>query len=62
MNAEEKDNGVQQLMTIRNKVRELERNFKETLEMIEEYKNIMINVQIDALEVKKKERWFEKWT
>ena len=53
MKIEERDNAIQNLILIRKKVKETERNFKECVEMIENYKDLLINIKIETLEEKK---------
>lgn len=61
MKMEERDEIVQVLMQLRKKVSDLERDFKETIEMVDTYKIMLINIRIDELEKKKKEGWLHKW-
>lgn len=61
MKIEERVNAIQNLILIRKKIKETERNFKECVEMIENYKDLLINIKIETLEEKKRSRWFEKW-
>lgn len=60
MRMEERDEMVQYLIQIRKKVEETERNFKEALEMIDTYKSVMINTQIEELKMEKTKKWWQK--
>ena len=61
MKGDERDNAIQSLIEVRKKVKETEKGFKDCIEMIETYKDLLINIRIETLEEKKKSRWFEKW-
>ena len=60
MKMEERDETVQYLIQLRKKVEETERNFKEALDMIDTYKSIMINTQIETLKIEKAKKWWQR--
>ena len=60
MKMEERDEMVQYLIQLRKKVEETERNFKEALDMIDTYKSIMINTQIETLKIEKAKKWWQR--
>lgn len=60
MKAEERDEITQQFIRTQVKVKELERNFSDLMELIDNYKVLIINAHIEELNVEKAKRWWQK--
>ena len=60
MKAEERDEIVQSYIRIRESVKTINREFIALVESIDDYKTVLINIQIEKLEEKKKKRFWER--
>ena len=59
MKAQERDEIAQYFIRTRAKTKELERNFVDLIELIDNYKVLVINAQIDELKEEKKKKWWQ---
>jgi len=60
MKVEERDEIAQYFIRIKAKVTELERSFADTIALIDQYKILVINAQIEELKVERKKGFWEK--
>lgn len=60
MKVEERDEMAQYFIRTREKVKELERNFRDLIALIDNYKILVINAQIEELKVEKAKRWWQR--
>ena len=60
MNGEQKAEITQYFNLIREKVKRLEQDFVVVIEMIDSYKSLVINTEIEELKLEKAKRWWQK--
>ena len=60
MKTEERDEITQQFIRTQVKVKELERNFTDLMELIDNYKVLIINAHVEELNTEKAKRWWQK--
>jgi hypothetical protein len=60
MKVEERDEIAQYFIRIQEKVKNLEQDFASTVELIDNYKILVINAQIEELKVEKAKRWWQR--
>jgi protein tyrosine phosphatase len=60
MKVEERDEIAQYFIRTQAKVKELERDFADLIALIDNYKILVINTQIEELKVEKAKRWWQR--
>ena len=60
MKVEERDEIAQYFIRIREKVKKLEQDFADVVGLIDNYKVLVINAQIEELKVEKAKRWWQR--
>ena len=59
MRVEERDDITQHFIRTQAKVKELKRDFNDLIELIDGYKTLIINAQIEELKTEKAKKWWE---
>ena len=57
MDVNEKDDIIQTYLNIRRKVKTMEADFVELINLIDGYKTMVLNIEIEKKEEEKKKRW-----